>query len=95
MHSAGTFAGYCGQGLIDLAKEKFDALIDAGIKATDPAEREKIYHELQRLYVDLAIGMPFMEPTTHRVMRDWVQGFEYCSAYAANYDLYKISKVQK
>ena len=27
MHSAGTFAGYCGQGLIDLAKEKFDGLI--------------------------------------------------------------------
>lgn len=95
MHSTGTFAGYCGQGLIDLAKEQFDALIDAGIKATDPAEREKIYHELQRLYVEQAIAMPFMEATTHRVMRDWVQGFEYCPAYAANYDLYKISKVQQ
>ncbi len=94
MHSAGTFAGYCGQGLIDLAKEKFDGLIAAGIKATDPAEREKIYFELQKMYVDLAIGMPFMEATTHRVMRDWVQGFEYCPAYSAQYDLYNISKVQ-
>jgi peptide/nickel transport system substrate-binding protein len=94
MHSAGTFAGYCGQGLIDLAKEKFDGLIAAGIKATDPAEREKIYFELQKMYVDLAIGMPFMEATTHRVMRDWVQGFQYCPAYSAQYDLYNISKVQ-
>ena len=82
MHSTGTFAGFCGQGLIDLAKEEFDELIAAGIKATDPAEREKIYHELQRLYVDLAIGMPYMEATTNRVMRDWVQGFEYCPAYS-------------
>ncbi|NLL48559.1 MAG: ABC transporter substrate-binding protein [Firmicutes bacterium] len=95
MHSSGTFAGFCGQGLIDLAKEQFDELIAAGIKATDPAEREKIYFELQRLYVDLAVGMPFMEATTHRVMRDWVQGFEYCPAYSAQYDLYYISKVQK
>ena len=95
MHSAGTFAGYCGQGLIDLAKEQFDELIAAGIKATDPAEREKIYFELQRLYVEQAIAMPYIEPTTHRVMRDWVQGFEYCPAFSANFDLYNISKVQK
>ncbi|NLL41827.1 MAG: ABC transporter substrate-binding protein [Firmicutes bacterium] len=95
MHSSGTFAGFCGQGLIDLAKEQFDELIAAGIKATDPAEREKIYFELQKQYVDLAVGMPFMEATTHRVMRDWVEGFEYCPAYSAQYDLYYISKVQK
>lgn len=95
MHSAGTFAGYCGQGLIDLAKEQFDELVEAGIKATDPEEREKIYFELQKRYVDLAVGMPFMEATTHRVMRDWVQGFIYSPAYSAQYDYYTIQKVQK
>lgn len=95
MHSTGTFAGYCGQGLIDLAKEQFDELVEAGIRATDPAEREAIYYELQKLYVDLAVAMPYIEPTTYRVMRDWVEGFEYCPAYSANYDLYYISKVEK
>lgn len=95
MHSTGTFAGYCGQGLIDLAKAEFDELVDAGIKATDPVEREAIYYELQKRYVDLAVGMPFMEATTHRVMRDWVQGFVYSPAYSANYDFYTVYKVQK
>jgi len=95
MHSTGTFAGYCGQGLIDLAKVEFDALVEAGIKATDPAEREKIYFELQKRYVDLAVGMPFMEATTHRVMRDWVKGFTYSPAYSAQYDYYTISKEEK
>jgi ABC-type transport system substrate-binding protein len=81
--------------LIDLAKEQFDELVEAGIKATDPEEREKIYFELQKRYVDLAVGMPFMEATTHRVMRDWVQGFIYSPAYSAQYDYYTIQKVQK
>ena len=95
MHSTGTFAGYCGQGLIDLAKVEFDALVEAGIKATDPAEREKIYFELQKRYVDLAVGMPFMEATTHRVMLDWVKGFTYSPAYSAQYDYYTIFKEEK
>ena len=42
MHSSGTFAGFCGQGLIDLAKEQFDELIAAGIKATDPQNAEDL-----------------------------------------------------
>ncbi len=95
MHSTGTFAGYCGQGLIDLAKVEFDELVEAGIQATDPAERERIYFELQKRYVDLAVGMPFMEATTHRVMRDWVQGFIYSPAYSAQYDYYTIFKAKK
>lgn len=95
MHSTGTFAGYCGQGLIDLAAEEFDELVEAGILATDPAEREAIYYELQKRYVDLAVGMPFMEATTHRVMRDWVKNFTYSPAYSANFDFYSIYKEQK
>ncbi|NLK07423.1 MAG: ABC transporter substrate-binding protein [Firmicutes bacterium] len=95
MHSSGTFAGYCGQGLIDLAKEEFDELIDAGIKATDPAEREAIYYDLQERYVDLAISLPFIEATTHRVMRDWVQNFIYTPAYSANFDFYTVYKEEK
>ncbi len=92
MHSTGTFAGYCGQGLIDLAKVEFDELVDAGIKATDPARREAIYHLLQKRYVDLAIAMPYAEPTANRVMRDWVQNFNYCPAYSANYDFWEVYK---
>lgn len=92
MHSAGAFAGYTGNAMVELAKEEFDALIDAGIKETDPAAREAIYHELQAKYVDLAVGMPFMEATDHRVMRDWVNGFVYCPAYSAKFDLYPLYK---
>lgn len=95
MHSDGTFAGYCGQALIDLAKEQFDDLVNAGIKAVDPAEREAIYYELQKRYVDLAIGMPYVEETTHRVMRDWVQNFVYSPAWSANFDFYSVYKEQK
>lgn len=97
MHSTGTFAGYCGQGLIDLAKKEFDELVNAGIKATDPPEeREAIYYELQKRYVEQAISMPYMEPTTHRIMGDWVQNYVYCPpAYSASYDFYEVYKEKK
>ncbi|NLJ74321.1 MAG: ABC transporter substrate-binding protein [Firmicutes bacterium] len=95
MHSAGAFAGYCGQGLVDLAKDQFDDLIGQAINATDPAEREALYYKLQDLSFEYAVAMPYIDSTQHRVHRDWVEGFVYCPAYSCQYDFYTISKAQR
>lgn len=95
MHSAGAFAGYCGEGLKKLAQEKFDALIEAAITELDPEKREALYFQLQDLSYEYAVGLPYIDSQEVRVMRDWVKGYVYNPAYSANYDLYSIWKEVK
>jgi len=92
MRSTGALAGYCGQALIDLAKAEFDDLIAQAMQVSTEAERQAIYNELHKKAFDYAIAVPYIDPTDHRVMRDWVEGFVYCPAYSANYDFYSLSK---
>jgi peptide/nickel transport system substrate-binding protein len=92
MHSAGAFAGYCGQGLIDLAKAEFDPLINQGISASTSAERAEVYKKLQALAFEKAVAMFYIEPTEERVHRDWVKGFSFHPANSARYDFYSLWK---
>ncbi|HHV55905.1 MAG TPA: ABC transporter substrate-binding protein [Firmicutes bacterium] len=92
MHSAGAFAGYTGQGMVDLAKAKFDALIEQAISTYDNAKRQELYYKLQDLAYEYAVAVFYIEPEEHRVYRDWVKGVVYNPAYSANYDFYTIYK---
>ena len=92
MHSAGAFAGYCGEALMQTAKEKYDPVIARGINATSDEERAAAYAELQRLAYEDAVVMPYVDSQAIRVYRDWVKGFEFNPAYSANYDFYSIWK---
>lgn len=95
MSSNGAFAGYCGQGLVDLCKEKFDDLVKQGITTIDPKKRQEIYYKLQQMAYDYAVAMFYIEPQDQRIYRDWVKGFSYNPAYSANYDFFTLSKSSK
>jgi peptide/nickel transport system substrate-binding protein len=92
MHSAGAFAGYTGQGMIDLAKAKFDALIEQASSTYDNAKRQELYYKLQDLAYENAVAIFYIEPEEHRVYRDWVKGVVYNPANSANYDFYTMYK---
>lgn len=92
LQSKGTFAGYCGESMAEMAELYFDDLIAAGIKATDPEERQIIYSLLQKRAKDLASSLFYVDNEDHRVYRDWVKGAIFNPAYSANYDFYTIWK---
>ena len=89
LHSKGTFAEPC---MREFAKENFDALVEAGISATDPEERAAIYRELQQKVKDLAPCLFYYDAVDHRVHRDWVKGFVFNPAFSCNYDFYTVWK---
>jgi len=70
MHSAGAYGSASG-----LADKEIDALIDEGILLVDPDARRKVYHRVQELYFEKAIGLPLYQPTQFRAYRDWVEGY--------------------
>jgi peptide/nickel transport system substrate-binding protein len=72
MHSGGTFAGWQ-----NYNNPAADALVAAGIAATDPAERQVIYDDLAQIYFDDAPGILLAQPLGRRYFRSWVDGFYY------------------
>ncbi|HEX74481.1 MAG TPA: ABC transporter substrate-binding protein [Dehalococcoidia bacterium] len=54
-----------------------DALIEQGILATDPAERQAIYDRLAEIYYEDAPGIMLAQIIENRYFRDWVQGFVF------------------
>lgn len=92
LRSTGAFAGYCGEGLVELAKAEFDDLVAQAMQAPTTEEREALYQEINRKAYEYAVAMPYIDPADHRVMRDWVEGFVHCPAYSAKYDFYSLSK---
>ncbi|NPV54359.1 MAG: ABC transporter substrate-binding protein [Firmicutes bacterium] len=92
MHSNGAFAGYTGEAMRKLAREKFDSLIEQGIATLDPKKRQEIYYKLQELAYEEAIAIFTAEPIEHRVMRDWVKGFTYNPVRPGEFDFYELSK---
>jgi len=72
MHSHGTFSAW--QNYHD---PEIDALIEQGIAAADPAERQVIYYQLQNLYIEEVPSFTIAQPLGRRYFRDWVQGFYF------------------
>lgn len=73
--TVGTFASR--QNLPDDLKAQFADLVNRGVSATDPAEREKIYFELQQLHHDQAIQVTLSQSTNYRFEQRWVKGWFY------------------
>lgn len=73
--TVGTYAGR--QVLPQDILDQFQALVSAGVQAADPAEREKIYFELQQLHHDLAIQVTLAQATGVRYEQRWVKDFYY------------------
>jgi peptide/nickel transport system substrate-binding protein len=65
-------------------------LIEAGMNTVDPAERQAIYYELQRIYHVDVLGIPLVQPLTRHYQRDWVWGWYHNPA--AGMDLYEMLK---
>jgi peptide/nickel transport system substrate-binding protein len=68
-----------------------NSLIEAGMNTVDPAERQDIYYELQRIYHEDVLGIPLAQPLTRHYQRDWVWGWYYNPA-AAGMDFYEMLK---
>ena len=54
-----------------------DALVEEGIKETDPDLRVAIYQELQRIYVEDCISIPLAYPSGRHWEQTWIQGWYY------------------
>jgi peptide/nickel transport system substrate-binding protein len=89
MHSKGDFSGFQGY-----SNPEVDQLIEDGIKAVDPTQRQSIYYQLQQLYHDEVISIPLHQPLGRRYQRDWVKGWYYNPIFPANtlHYFYALSK---
>jgi len=88
MHSAGLFSGWQ-----SYSNPEVDTLIAQGIASTDPAERQVIYYELQKLYYEEIPSFPVVQPQGRRYFRDWVKGFYYNPVLPSNLgNIYALSK---
>jgi len=68
-------------------------LIEEAIVSTDSARRQEIYDELAQIYYDDCPGILLVQPTGNRYFQDWVKGFYFNPANAANYGwVYNLSK---
>jgi peptide/nickel transport system substrate-binding protein len=71
----GTYAGR--QALPQDIIDQFTALVNAGVASADPAEREQIYFELQKLHHDLAIQVTLAQAQAARYEQRWVLDWYY------------------
>jgi len=62
-----------------------DEMIENGVKTAITEERQVIYYELQRIYVDECIGFPLCKPVGRHWERDWVQGWYFNPIYPGIY----------
>jgi peptide/nickel transport system substrate-binding protein len=74
-YTVGTFAGR--QNMPDDLRTQFQDLVNAGVAAVDPAEREQIYFELQQLHYDTAPQIILAQATGRRYEQRWVQDWYY------------------
>ncbi len=73
--TVGTYAGR--QRLPQDILDQFQALVKAGVSASDPAEREQIYFDLQKLHHELAVQVTLAQVTGVRYEQRWVEGYYY------------------
>lgn len=93
MASDGTFSGWQGQGMKELATEKYDPLIKEAMQTVDEQERKEIYYELQRLAKEDAVDVWLPQAEGYRVMRSWVQNVPFNPMYSDSWSyVYPISK---
>ena len=84
--TVGTYANR--QALPDDIKAGFKKLVDAGVAATDPAERQKIYEELAQYDYDNAIAIRLAVATTRTYTQRWVKGYFFNPVYPGENNAY-------
>ena len=82
MHSGGTYASRC-----SYSNPHVDELVEAAAMSLDPAERKRLYFELQQIWIDDAAGIMTHQPIVNRYIRDWVKGHFYNPMQSGSYDL--------
>ena len=80
MHPGGYWAYYQ-----SYVSAEATALVEQAILSVDSVERQALYDELAQLYYDDCPGILLVQPTGNRYFKDWVQGFYFNPANAANY----------
>jgi len=73
--TVGTFAGR--QNMPAELKAQFQTMVDAGVAAVTPAEREAIYFDLQQLYYDEIPTITGAQVTGANYQQRWVQDYFY------------------
>ncbi|NNG00845.1 MAG: ABC transporter substrate-binding protein [Desulfobacteraceae bacterium] len=70
MHSKGVYGRYMG-----VSNAEVDKLAVEGIQKANPDDRRKIYHRLQDLWYELALGVPVAQPIGIHAFQENVQGY--------------------
>jgi peptide/nickel transport system substrate-binding protein len=81
--TVGTYASR--QALPDDMVAGYKELVDAGVAATDPAERSAIYEQLQQMDYDNAIAIRLAVATGRHYEQRWVDGYYYNPVYPGFY----------
>ncbi|RKX54564.1 MAG: ABC transporter substrate-binding protein [Thermotoga sp.] len=74
-HSKGVYGGRQGEAYREWAKKNVDELIEKAVQEVDPAKRQKLYEEVQRIAIENYVGMPLYQPQAVRVHRSWLKGW--------------------
>jgi peptide/nickel transport system substrate-binding protein len=64
----------------------------AAVLATDPAEREQIYFDMQQMYYDIALQAPLPQRQDFRFLQPWVKGYYYRPGSPSDVLWYGLSK---
>lgn len=87
--TVGTYGGR--QALPQELKDEFNVMVQAGVLASDPAEREQIYFDLQQKFYDEAVSIPLSQETGTRYEQRWVQDwFNRVGAFGRYYYAYGL-----
>jgi peptide/nickel transport system substrate-binding protein len=73
--TVGTFAGR--QNLPDDLKAQFQQLVNDGVAAVEPSDREAIYFQLQQLYYDQVPTITLAQATGAHYEQRWVENYFY------------------
>jgi len=89
MHSAGGYADW--SGYVDLAKAKYDPLIDELGSNYDPARRKELSYALQLMSYEDSLSILHFQAVEHVAFRSWIHGF-CVGPFPSNVDFYPLSK---
>lgn len=85
----GTYAGR--QNMPDDMRAQFTEYVNAGVAASDPAERQQIYEELNAFDRENLPTIHLFQVPVRRYFARWVQGFYYNPAYFGPFFVYDLS----
>lgn len=76
--------GTYGSGVPKDLQPQLDEMIAKASAATEPAERQKLYQDIQKFVYGNAIHMYLAQGLTRRYFQPWVEGFYYNPSYASD-----------